>query len=156
MLKKNYRRFHRTVRSSAPVAYQKAFKHRQIIKFLIAGGMGASVDLFVYFLLTYLVGLWYVASSAISFSVAFWVSFGLQKFWTFRDGDTQRMGKQTALYFFVAIINLGINTLLVYLLVDHAGAHKLLSKIVASAIVAVESFLVYRYVIFAKKELVNI
>lgn len=129
-----------------------AFRHRQIIKFLIAGGTGAFVDLSIYYTLTYVAELWYVLSSVLSFAIAFWVSFGLQKFWTFRDGDTERVGKQTALYFFVAIVNLGINTLLIYFLVEHSGVHKFAAKILASGIVAVESFIVYRYIIFNKKD----
>ena len=152
MLKKNYQRVHLIARTSAPRVYQKAFKHRQIVKFLIAGGTGAFVDLSIYYILTYVVELWYVLSSVLSFTVAFWVSFGLQKFWTFRDKNTEKVIKQTALYFLVAILNLVINTLLVYLFVEYSGVHKFASKIFASGIVATESFLVYRYIIFNKND----
>lgn len=133
----------------APEVYQKIFTHRQVVKFLFAGGIGASVDLSVYSFLTYVAGLWYVTSSIVSFCVAFGASFVLQKFWTFRDRSTYRVMKQSALYFGVAVVNLSVNTLLVFLFVDYAGVHKFLSKVLASGIVAIESFLVYRYIIFA-------
>lgn len=150
MLRKNYQRFHDAVRDSAPSAYRQAFKHRQIVKFLIAGGTGAFVDLSTYYILTYVIGLWYVASASFSFIVAFGVSFGLQKFWTFRDKSTQRVARQTALYFTVAVINLALNTLLVYFFVDYLNMHKFIAKFVASGTVAIESFFVYRYFIFVK------
>lgn len=151
MLEKNYQKIHKRFKCHAPtVVYKNVFKHRQIVKYFIAGVTSTSVDLFIYYALTYLVGLWYIASSVLSFAIAFWISFGLQKFWTFRDKNIEKMMKQTYLYFFVAIVNLGISTLLIYLFVDHIHIHKFISKVIANAMIAVESFFVYRYFIFAK------
>lgn len=157
MLEKNYQKLHkRFKRHSPPIIYDNVFKHRQIIKYLIAGGTSTFIDLLIYYVLTYFAGLWYVASSISSFVIAFWISFGLQKFWTFRNKSVENMAKQTYLYFFTAIINLGISTLLIYLFVDYVHIHKLISKIFASATVAGESFFVYRYFIFAKDNDVKI
>ncbi len=157
MLEDNYQNFHRRFkRHSPPVIYNNVFKHRQIVKYLIAGGTSTSADLLIYFIFTYLVGLWYIESSVLSFTIAFWISFILQKFWTFRDKNTEKMMKQTYLYFFVAIINLGISTLLIYLFVDYINIHKFISKIFANIIIATESFFVYRYFIFAKTSKVEI
>ncbi|MBU6430868.1 MAG: GtrA family protein [Patescibacteria group bacterium] len=153
MLEKNYQKIHKHFKRLAPpVIYGNAFRHRQIIKYLIAGGTSTSADLLIYYILTYLVGLWYVASSIFSFIIAFWISFSLQKFWTFRDKNTEKMMKQTYLYFFVAIVNLGISTLLIYLFVDHIHIHKFISKVIANAMIAAESFFVYRHFIFAEKD----
>lgn len=151
MIEKNYQKLHsRFKRHAPPVIYNNVFRHRQIIKYLIAGGTSTSVDLLIYYFLTYFAGLWYVASSVSSFIIAFWISLGLQKFWTFRDKSTKNMMRQTYLYFFVAIVNLGINTLLVYLFVDYIHIHKFLSKIFANILIAGESFFVYRHFIFAE------
>ena len=157
MLEKNYQKIHnRFKRHAPPLIYNNAFRHRQIIKYLIAGGTSTSSDILIYSLLIYFASLWYVASSVISFTIAFWISFGLQKFWTFRDKNTEKMMKQTYLYFFVAITNLGISTLLIYIFVDYIHIHKFISKIIANATIATESFFVYRYFIFAKKDKVEV
>ena len=157
MLEKNYQKIHnRFKRHAPPIIYNNAFRHRQIIKYLIAGGTSTSADILIYFFLIYFANLWYVASSVISFTIAFWISFGLQKFWTFRDKNTEKIMKQTYLYFFVAITNLGISTLLIYILVDYIHIHKFLSKIFVNATIAVESFFIYRYFIFAKKVKVEV
>ena len=74
------------------------------MKFFIAGCTATSVDIFVYFALTYWVGLWYITSSISSFVIAFWVSFGLQKFWTFRDKNTEKLMTQTYLYFLLPLL----------------------------------------------------
>lgn len=152
MFEKNYQKFCARFCRVAPKTYREAFKHRQIIKFLIAGGTATSADILIYYVLTYLAGLWYIASSISSFIIAFWISFSLQKFWTFRDKNTQKIMRQTYFYFFVAIANLGISTLLIYSFVDYMNIHKLLSKIFANAIIAAESFFVYRHFIFAKRD----
>ena len=153
MFKRNYQKIHnRFKRHSPPIIYNNVFRHRQILKFLIAGGTSTSVDILIYSLLVYFANLWYVASSIISFIIAFWISFGLQKFWTFRDKNTEKIMKQTYLYFFVAIINLGISTLLIYLFVDYVHIHKFLSKVSANIIIAAESFFVYRHFVFAKRD----
>lgn len=152
MLERNYQKIHnRFKRHAPPILYNNAFRHRQIIKFFIAGGTSTSIDIFVFTALTYWVGLWYIASSISSFIIAFCVSFGLQKFWTFRDKNTEKFMKQTYLYFIVAIANLGISTLLIYIFVDYIHIHKFISKVIANIIIATESFFIYRYFIFAKK-----
>ena len=153
MLEKNYQKIHsRFKRHAPPILYNNAFRHRQIIKFLIAGGTSTSIDIFVFTALIYWVGLWYIASSISSFIIAFWVSFGLQKFWTFRDKNTEKIVTQTYLYFIVAIVNLGISTLLIYIFVDYIHIHKFISKVIANIIITLESFFIYRYFIFAKRD----
>jgi putative flippase GtrA len=153
MLEKNYQKIHNRFKRHTPsFIYNNAFRHRQIIKYLIAGGTSAFADILIYSLLIYFADLWYVISSVVSFTIAFWISFGLQKFWTFRDKNTEKMMKQTYLYFFVAIANLGISTLLIYIFVDYIHIHKFISKIIANAMIAAESFFVYRHFIFAKKD----
>lgn len=157
MFERNYQKIHsRFKRHAPPIVYDNVFRHRQIIKFLIAGGTSTSIDIFIFTALTYWVGLWYVISSISSFTIAFGVSFGLQKFWTFRDKNTEKLMKQTYLYFFVAIINLGLSTLLIYIFVDYVHIHKFISKVIANIIIAAESFFVYRYFIFAKKDQIEI
>lgn len=153
MLERNYQKIHSRFKRHAPsILYNNVFRHRQIIKFLIAGGTSTSIDIFIFTVLTYWVGLWYITASISSFIIAFWVSFGLQKFWTFRDKNVEKFMKQTYLYFIVAIVNLGISTLLIYLFVDYIHIHKFISKIIANAIIAAESFFVYRHFIFAKRD----
>ena len=59
---------------------------------------------------------------------------------------------QTYLYFIVAIVNLGISTLLIYIFVDYIHIHKFISKVIANIIIASKVFFIYRYFIFAKRD----
>jgi len=123
-------------------------KYKQIIKYLIAGGTAAFVDLSLLYFLTDILGIWYLISACLAFAVAFFVSFFLQKFWTFRDGDKEAMYKQMGVYLTVALVNLALNALLMYVLVDGFKIWYMLAQFFISGLIACESYLVYKLFIF--------
>lgn len=123
-------------------------KYKRIIKYLIAGGTSALVDLSLLYILTDILGIWYLISACLAFATAFFVSFFLQKFWTFRDGDKEVMYKQMGAYSGVAMANFLINIALMYALVDGFKIWYMLAQFMASGLIAIESYLVYNFFIF--------
>lgn len=123
-------------------------KYSKVLKYLISGGSAAVVNLTVLYVSTDIFHVWYIASSVLASIIAFFVSFFLQKFWTFNNASVDLIKKQLALYVLVAIINLVLNTLLMYLFVEFGQLHYLLAQIVTSGLIAVESYFVYQYFIF--------
>ena len=123
------------------------------VRYLIAGGTSTAIDLGILYVLTEFAGWWYLVSATAAFIVAFFVSFILQKFYTFNNRDTSRktVATQGAFYFTLALTNLGINTILMYALVEWAGVWYFLAQIISAAAIAVESFFIYRFVIFHPK-----
>ena len=128
------------------------FIHRkkEIIKYLISGGTAAAVDLSILYFLTDILAVWYLLSAVAAFTIAFFVSFFLQKFWTFRDNDKNAMARQMAYFFLVGLINLGVNTVGMYILVDRFGLWHILSQIIISGMIALSSFIIYKFFIFHK------
>ena len=124
--------------------------YTKIFRFLLSGGIALGTDLFFLFLFTDIFGVWYIASAVVAFILACGVSFILQKFWTFGDNSREGIHMQMGVYFFVAVINLALNTLLVYVFVERADLHYLFAQAVASALIAVESFFIYQRFIFQK------
>lgn len=122
--------------------------HTKIVRFLISGGVATGIDLVLLYVFTDIFGIWYLASSVVAFTFAFLASFSLQKFWTFRDHSREGIQTQAGIYFLIAAANLGLNTLLVYLLVDYVNLHYLIAQIIVSVFVAVENFFVYQRFIF--------
>jgi len=122
--------------------------HARIGRFVVAGGLATLVNLGLLYILTDVAGIWYLLSAVVSFIAAFFVSFTLQKFWTFEDSSHEGMHVQAGIFFLVAAGNLGLNTLFLYVLVEYALLHYLLAQVIVSAFIAVENFLIYRYVIF--------
>ena len=118
------------------------------IKYIISGGTAAVVDLSFLALFVDVFKINYLISAIFAFLIAFSVSFLLQKFWTFQDKGMDDVHKQASIYFIVSATNLGINTLLMYLFVDHFHIHYFLSQILASGLLAISSYFIYSRFIF--------
>jgi len=121
---------------------------KQLTRYVISGGTATAVNLGLLYVFTDLAGIWYLLSAIISFILSFFVSFILQRFWTFGDKRKDRVYKQLMAYFGLSMMNLGLNTALMYFVVDILGVWYLLAQAIISALIALESFLVYKFVIF--------
>jgi putative flippase GtrA len=130
------------------------------IRFIISGGTSAAVDLLLLFLLNSVLGVQYLASAVLAFIGAFGVSFTLHKFWTFRSHG-ERAHKQAMLYLLASLFGLLLNTVLMYLFVQHifarvissAKINVMASQVVVGAIVAFVSFFIsHRFVFKYGKE----
>ncbi|MDE1919374.1 MAG: GtrA family protein [Patescibacteria group bacterium] len=124
----------------------------RVLKFLATGIIGMSVNLTLFHAL-YVIGVPYLAGSALAFLAALVVGFLLQKYWTFEDRARERLRAQFALYAALALTNLAVNTLLVFLLVEYAGAYYLVAQAVGAGSVALASYFVYERFIFSGRAL---
>jgi putative flippase GtrA len=121
--------------------------HRQMVKFLIAGGLSALSNFVVLYLLTEFLHIYYLASATAAFVVAFAVSFVLQKYWTF-DSTAGQTRRQLMLYFVAAMGNLLATIIFMYILTDLCHLWYMFSAFVTALVVAIGSFFLYRSVIF--------
>lgn len=117
--------------------------HR-IIRYLISGGVSVGVNLLVLYISTEWFGLWYLVSASIAYLVGFLVSFTLQKFWTFQNKSTDSLWKQAGIYFCIILVNLGINTVGMYVLVEQLHVWYVLAQFVLLALISIESYFLYR------------
>lgn len=127
----------------------------QIVRFIISGGTATTVNLGILFALTHLFSLWYLLSSVIAFMAAFWVSFMMQKFWTFEDSSRNRLQSQALAYLLIIIIGLGINTALIYTFVEYVYMHYLLAQLISGILIAFINYFSYKRLVFpavAKKQ----
>lgn len=147
-----YRNLKTFFRSFLPGFYEKIEKYKVLIKYIISGGTAAVVDLTALYFFTSFCGIWYLASSSLAFLLAYFVSFSLQKFWTFRDNGREKIRKQMYLYFVVGVGNLLLNAAGMYLLVDELGVMYLLAQVMVGATLGFSSFVIYRFVIFEKRK----
>ena len=119
---------------------------RRVVRFLISGVSAALVNFFVLYVLTEFFGLWYLFSSAIAFITAFAVSFVMQKFWTFDSAETHKIKHQLPMHLSVAVVNLVLNLVIVYFLVEYVHLWYVLAQVVANIVLAVESFFAFRWI----------
>jgi putative flippase GtrA len=110
----------------------------QFVKFGIVGISNTLLTFVVYTLLLKVFGVWYLAASAIGFSVGAVNGFLLNRRWTFREhvGDAFTPVRWTI----VQCTGLGINEGLLFLFVHDASIDKLLAQALATAVVTITTF----------------
>src|SRR4051812_47007459 len=104
-----------------------------LFRYIVSGGTSASVDLALLYVFHSLLDVNYLIASIIAFACAFCVSFVMQKFWTFRNHSRDNMHRQAFLYLGTSLFGLSLNTLFMYLFVDHFHVGVLLAQIFAGA-----------------------
>lgn len=120
----------------------------RIFRYLVAGGSAVAVNLGFLYILVHFFHMWYLVSAVISFTAAVYASFMLQKYFTFNDRSQDTMRRQMSLYLTLQVINLGLNTLFMYICVDLFKILYLTSQILIAVVMAISNFFVYRYLVF--------
>ena len=118
------------------------------MRYIISGGSGAVVNLATLFVLVHFFQIWYLLSVVLAFVVAFFVSFSMQKFFTFNERGLERIKQQSILYLGIQIFNLGVNAMLMYISVDILNIHYLISQFFILGFIAAYSFFIFKRFIF--------
>ena len=126
-------------------------RNGELLRFLVSGVIAFLTGIFILYLFTDRLGMWYLASSVIAFIGAFALSFALQKFWTFQDKNTHNVSSQLGMSALLALFNLLFNTTLMFFFVEQAHLHYLTAQVGATSVVAIETYAMFKYVIFPKK-----
>lgn len=121
---------------------------RMVLRYLVSGTIVAAVDFSLLYLFAEMLGWWYIAAATAALTVAFFVSFTLQKFWTFSDRSTHDMGTQLKLFLIMNVFNLAANAYLLHLLVEEYGMWYMAAEFAILLAIAAWSFLIMRFVIF--------
>lgn len=117
------------------------------VKFVTSGAIGVSVNLAVFHTL-YVLAVPYLAGSIIALVLSMGVGFVLQKYWTFQNHSAEHVHVQFGRYALLALVNLSLNTGIVYVLIDTFGTFYLLAQAIGAATIGINSFFIYRAFIF--------
>ncbi|HUO50639.1 MAG TPA: glycosyltransferase [Candidatus Paceibacterota bacterium] len=120
----------------------------KVFRYLISGATGLVINVFLYSILVFYIGVWYVAASIIAFLIALLGSFALQKFFAFRDFSPPGHGQQFVRYFAFMIFNMAANAAILFCLVQFAGIGRFIGVIFSNGIIATWSYFVYERIIF--------
>jgi len=97
-----------------------------LMRYGISGAIGAGIQTFTLYVWVDLLHLEtsYLVGAAVGFCLALFVTFALQKYWTFRDRVRTELQRQFISYTCIALASLGLNILLLHvskLLFEHFG-----------------------------------
>ena len=121
----------------------KIFKNKllnQILKFGLVGGTAFVIDYVLLYFCTEFLHIHYLISSIISFTVSVIFNYILSIKWIF-DVKKKQDVKDFVIFIILSVIGLGINSLIMYVMVEKFGVYYMLSKIVSTAVVMVYNFI---------------
>lgn len=113
---------------------------RQVFVFGVVGVSAFVIDYALLMFLTEVVGLYYLVSATISFTVSVIFNYLASMRYVFRHREDRTRTFEIAVFLIGALIGLGINDLVMWVCTDLAGVSYLISKIVATIVVAVWNF----------------
>ena len=133
----------------------------KFIKFAVVGASGAVIDFGLKALCKGIFGIPELLSNAIGFTVAATSNYFLNRVWTWRS-TSKEVGIEYAKFFFVSLVGLGLNSLIVFLLKDISIVPRFVetnidwdfwvAKIIATGIVMVWNFLANNLFTFRKQK----
>ena len=115
----------------------------EIIRFCFVGGLSLMLDYAILFALTEFAGVYYLYSSAISFSVTVVFNYWLCVIYVFK-GAKKQTPRQAAIFFITGAIGLVLNQFCMWLFVAVVGLHYLIAKLGATVIVTIWNYLTKR------------
>jgi len=109
--------------------------------------VATSIDFSVTFILTSIIGCWYLFSSASGALIGGCVNFLLGRYWVFKSVN-QRKLNQALKYILVWVLSFMLNTLGVYFFTDIVKMHYMMSKTIVAVLVSVcfNYYLQYNFV----------
>lgn len=112
----------------------------QILKFGVVGFICFFIDYGIMILLTEYVGVDYLVSSGISFTVSVIVNYVLSLKYVFKTSNENNKCKEFVIFVTLSVIGLGINQVLMWVGVSVLGMFYMISKVLVTGIVMVYNF----------------
>lgn len=121
----------------------------RFIKFGLVGVLNTAINWIIFILLNSL-GVYYIISNIISYSLSTLNSYIWNSKWVFKyNGDNI---KETTFKFIILnIIGLILNTCILYILVDILGSSKIIGLIITTGIVTILNYFINKLWVFSRK-----
>ena len=112
----------------------------QFVKFGVVGGISFVIDYGCMVLFTECFSIDYLISSTLSFIISVTFNYIASMKYVFGGKEGMSKRKEFIIFIVLSVIGLGINELLMWLGVEFAGVHYMITKIFATAVVMVFNF----------------
>ena len=123
---------------------------RELILFLLVGGLSTIINYLIFLLTFKIAGIWYLVSSWIGYFSGVLFGYLLNSIYTF-SASSQISGKNLASYIGVYLISLLIGSILLYMLVEFGKITPLISNILVICQTTVTNFLGCKFLVFKRK-----
>lgn len=118
------------------------------IKYIIVGGTCYLVELTILFLLTQMLGMWYIYSNIISNFVALVFSYAINNYWTFEIKKI--VVKKILILLELHICNVIVCSAILFFLTSTCGIFYLLSKIITTLLSCIWNYFISKHIVYTR------
>lgn len=129
----------------------KILLNSQFVKYVMIGGTGFILNISIFYYFHKILETFYITASLISFTLSTLFSFFAQKNLTFNN-QSKRIKKQLIFYYIFTSVNILVNTILVFVMVEILFFNPTIAVIESSVVISVYGFFIYKNIIFKKDE----
>ena len=123
---------------------------KQVFLYLIVGALATIVEWSVFYVLDTQYDVYYLYATAIAFIFSTFANWLFGRLIVFHDSKQQKL-KEIGKIYFVSVIGLLLNMVIMYIAVERFGIHDMISKIMATGLVFAWNFLIRRFWIYRNK-----
>lgn len=132
--------------------FQLYNKYKEVIHYLISGGLTTVFNIVFYFVLTKIFSIDYMVSTVIDWILSVLLAYILNKIFVFYSKTNgKELIKEIYEFFKYRIFTLVIELGLMYLFVDILSIHDMISKIIVQIVVIILNYVFSKLFIFQKK-----
>ncbi len=127
-------------------------KYKEIINYLIFGGLTTLVSIGTYAIFTKIFNIDYLVSNVLSWVIAVLFAFITNKLFVFesKSKDKKLISKEITNFFFFRIVSLVLEMVIMYVFVDLLAINDLITKIIAQIIVILANYIFSKVFVFKK------
>lgn len=122
----------------------------QLIRYTFVGGAAFAFDFGVYALGIYILDMHYLLAAALGFLFGLTVNYTLSVFWVFSERKLSNPLAEFLIFTAIGLIGIGLTEILLYALVEFAGAGYIAARLITAVVVYLWNFFARKYGLFNK------
>lgn len=120
----------------------------QLFRYVLAGGTAFVVDFGLLYTLTNWLGVHYMVSTVISYTIGLIITYLLSIYWIFDKRRTNNRLMEFFIFSLIGLVGLSLTSFFMFLLTDILGIYYLLSKLATTIIVFIWKFIAKKFILF--------
>jgi len=126
----------------------KKSPYSEFVGYAIVGLIATIVDVGSLYVVTEFMGIYYLLSNVIAFSLGLITNYSLCTRFVFKSRKLENTFAEFGVFTLIGVIGLGLNTLLLWSLTQFVGVYYMISKVIAVIIVFVFNFWLRKKILF--------
>ena len=123
----------------------------QLTRYFVSGGVAFVVDASLLYVLTEWLGLHYLFSTVLSYSVGLVITYLFSILWVFDSRSVDNRVLEFSVFASIGVMGLGLTSLFMWLFTSRCGLYYIISKAITTVIVFVWNFVAKKLLLFRRR-----